>query len=78
MTPAVLTAITALCVAGLTLLGVLSGHILGRVHGLEGQLDDMRQYNRELWAYTRRLLDLYYRHRRDGSPDPDPLPEERP
>lgn len=71
-------ALMALGVAALGLLGVLSGHILARVHGLEEQLDDMRQYNRELWTYTRRLLDLYYRHRRDGSPDPDPLPDERP
>lgn len=67
---------TALTAAGLALLGVLSGHILTRVHRLEDELDQARRYNRELWAYCRRLIDLYYRHRVPGAPDPDPLPEE--
>lgn len=66
---AILTALTALCVAGLTLLGVLYGQLLVRVN----QLDDQ---NRALWHYTRRLLDLYYRHRRLDAPDPPPLPDD--
>lgn len=69
MTTAALTALTALCVAGLTLLGVLYTQLIGRV----GHLEDA---NRSLWAYTRRLLDLYYRHRGPGSPDPPPLPDD--
>ena len=66
---ALLTAMTAICVAGLTLLGVLYGQLLGRIK----QLEDA---NRSLWHYTRLLLDLYYRHRRADAPDPPPLPED--
>ena len=69
-------AIIAVVVAFLGLIGVLAGHILHRVNGLEDDLRDAQDFNRRLWLYTRRLLDLYYRHRAPGSPDPDPLPEE--
>lgn len=48
-----------------------------RVEKLEGDLRIEREYNRRLWDYCRRLLDLYYRHRTPGSPDPDPLPREQ-
>lgn len=71
-----LAALVAVVVAALGLLGVLAGHTLARVRALEEQLAATRDYNRSLWAYCRRILDLYYRHRRDGSPDPDPIPEE--
>ena len=69
MTTAILTALTALCVAGLTLLGGLYAELLGRVGAVEAT-------NRSLWAYTRGLLDLYYRHRGPGSPEPPPLPDD--
>ena len=69
-------ALVAVAGALLALLGVLSGHILHRVNGLEDDLRDAQDFNRRLWHYTRRLLDLYYRHRAPGSPDPEPLPEE--
>lgn len=67
----------ALAVALLALLGVLTGHILARLHHLETEIDDARGQNRALWHYCRRLQDLYYRHRIPGSPDPDPLPDYR-
>lgn len=66
----------AVAVAALGLLGVISGHILTRVHRLEAAVDEAHQVNRNLWHYTRRLLDLYYRHRVAGAPDPPPLPGE--
>ena len=57
-------------------LGVLVAQLYARVQHLEAKVEQGQSYNRDLWAYCRRLLDLYYRHRRDGSPDPDPLPDE--
>ena len=67
MTTAVLTGLAAICVAGVGFLGVLYGQLMPRVNTLE-------ETNRSLWSYTRRVLDLYYRHRRDGAPDPPDLP----
>ena len=65
-----LLAIAATVIVGLlTVLSVVVAQLYHRVAELEG-------YNRRLWAYTRYLLDLYYRHRSAGSPDPDPLPDE--
>ncbi len=32
-------------------------------------------YNRRMWLWARRHVDLYYRWRRDGAPDPEPIPE---
>lgn len=63
--------------AGLALLGVLSGHILGRVKHLEDDLEEEQTYNRELWWYCRRLIDDYYKWRRSDAPDPHPLPNRK-
>lgn len=61
-------ALAALLVAGLSVLGVVVG-VLAR------RLDRLEEDNRKLWAYCRKLLDLYYRHRTLGAPDPEPLPD---
>lgn len=45
-----------------------------RVGSLEDDLSDERSYSRSMWAYCRKLVDQYYRWRKDGAPDPDPLP----
>lgn len=47
-----------------------------RVDVLEDDREKDRAYNRRLWEWARHHLDLYYRHRRDGAPDPEPIPEE--
>lgn len=60
--------LATLLVAGLSLLGVIVAQLARR-------LDRLERDNRALWAYCRRLLDLYYRHRQPGAPDPDPLPD---
>lgn len=52
-----------------TALVVLVGHLYVRMGRLE-------RSNRKLWAWSRALLDLYYRHRAPGSPDPAPLPDD--
>lgn len=72
-----LTLLASIGAAGLTLLGVLSGHILVRVKHLEDDLEEEQEYNRELWLYCRSLIDDYYRHRKADAPDPKPLPARR-
>ena len=72
-----MTELAVIAAAAITLIGVLSLHVLTRVHKLEEEIESAQDYNRRLWSYCRRLLDLFYRHRRDGAPDPDPVPTER-
>lgn len=35
-----------------------------------------QSFSRDMWIYCRNLLDLYYRNRKPGSPDPEPLPRD--
>lgn len=62
---------TVLAVVGaiVTALVVLVGNLYVRLARLE-------RSNRTLWAWSRAVLDLYYRYRTDGSPDPPPLPND--
>lgn len=73
--PAIIGGGAAVMAAVITLFGVLYGHLYRQIDELRDELRAADAHNREMWAYCRRLLDLYYRHRRDGAPDPDPLPE---
>ena len=68
MTESVIGGLVAILAAGMGTLGVVVGHLIRR-------LDRLEEGNRALWAYCRRLLDLYYKHRRSDAPDPDPLPD---
>lgn len=74
---ALLAAAAALIVALLGLFGVMIGHLYGRVGRLEGEVKSERDYSNALWAYTRYLLDLYFKHRQDGAPDPREIPERK-
>lgn len=74
--PAVITGGAVIVGAVIAFFGVLYGHLSGRLTALEDDLKAAQTYNHTMWWYCRRLIDLYYRHRRDGAPDPDPLPEE--
>lgn len=67
---------TVIIVAGISLTGVLLGHFYTRLHGLEESLKSARAYNFLLWEWARKQVDLYYRFRREGAPDPDPIPKE--
>lgn len=71
------TILVPLLVAGMALLGVVGQNILSRVSSLEDQLDDERAFNRDLWAFARKLLDYYYRFRVADAPDPPELPERK-
>lgn len=63
-----IAAFAVVLVAGLGILGGIVGHLVKR-------LDRLEEGNRKLWTYCRKLIDLYYRNRREGAPDPDPLPD---
>ena len=68
---------TAIIVAGITVTGALLGHFYSRLHGLEESLKSARAYNLLLWEWARKQVDLYYRYRQEGAPDPDPIPKEK-
>jgi len=66
----------AIMLAVLVALGGFVAQLYSRIGTVEAKLTQAEDYNRSLWAYCRRLIDLYYRNRRDGAPDPGPLPDE--
>lgn len=68
---------TAIIVAGIAVTGVLLGHFYARLGGLEENLKSARTYNLLLWEWARKHVDLYYRYRQEGAPDPDPIPKEK-
>lgn len=68
---------TAIIIAGITLTGALLGHFYSRLNSLEENLKSARAYNLVLWEWARKQVDLYYRYRQDGAPDPDPIPKEK-
>lgn len=61
--------------AVLALVGVLIARLFERIAKLEGRLSTADDYNRVLWMWARTHIDLYYRHRKPGAPDPKPIPE---
>ena len=67
MSEAVVAGSAALITAGLGVLGVVVAQLYRR-------LDRLEDHNRDLWAYCRRLLDMYYRYRLPGAPDPATIP----
>ena len=76
MIDAVIAALGAIVVAAIAAgVGAL-GHVYRRLDEVEDELERVRKQNHRLWAWARKHLDLYYRHRSDGAPDPDPIPEE--
>ena len=76
MTDVVITALGTIVVAAITAGGGALGHVYKRLDEVEDELGRVRKQNRELWTWARKLLDLYYRHRSPGAPDPDPMPKE--
>ena len=68
---------TAIIVAGISVTGVLLGHLYSRLNWVEGDLKDARVYNLLLWEWARKHIDMYYHYRREDAPDPDPIPKEK-
>jgi hypothetical protein len=73
---AVLVGLGVVIAAALSLIGILLGHQAARIDALERRQDRSDAYLRRLWLWARRTVDLYYRHRVEGAPDPDPIPTE--
>lgn len=74
--PAVIALVGVAFAALLSLLGVFVGQLASRLAALEAKVDSATSYNRRLWEWARKHIDLYFRYRRDGAPDPDPIPVE--
>lgn len=72
--PSLLAGVGVVIAAALTFIGVLLGHQASRIAALERRVDCSDDYSRRLWTWARDLLDLYFRHRKDGAPDPPPIP----
>lgn len=64
-------------------LGALVGVLFKRLSDLEARVrlaeskvKASESYTRRLWLWAKFVIDLYYRHRVDGAPEPPPIPEE--
>lgn len=76
MTTAALTVLGGVVVAVITAGGVALGHVYKRLSDVEAEVKSVKAQNRKLWLWARKHVDLYYRHRLEGAPDPDPLPDD--
>ena len=56
--------------------GVILSNISGRLRLVEDELKAEQANNRILWLVYKKLLDLYYKWRIDGAPEPPELPKE--
>lgn len=72
---AFLTVAGVVVAALLALFGVLIGQLYARISRLENRVNAEVDYSNRLWAYTRKLLDLYFTHRKVSGPDPGTIPE---
>ena len=66
----------AILTATVALFSALLGWLFKRLNTLENRVYGSELYIRRLWLWSRRLMDLYYRHREPGAPDPTPLPQD--
>ena len=76
MTEAALAALGGVVVAVVSAGGVALGHVYKRLSDMEAEVKDVKAQNRKLWLWARKHVDLYYRHRMAGAPDPEPLPDD--
>ncbi len=56
----------------------LRGQDLTELQDLRDRVTALETREQRLWAWARRHLDLYYRFRVAGAPDPEPLPDDQP
>lgn len=71
-----IAAFAVVSAALLSLAGVTYGLLFKRVAELERRVSRAESYNRRMWMWARRHVDLYYKHRKDGAPEPEPIPTE--
>lgn len=68
--------IVGVIVAFIGIVGGLFAQLYLRIATVEKQLKQAQSYNRRMWLWARRHIDLYYRWRREGAPEPEVLPVE--
>lgn len=73
----VLTILGVVATAVLTALVALVGTQAKRISEVEVRIDDAEAYNDELWEWGRGQLDMYYNYRKEGAPDPKPIPKRK-
>lgn len=56
---------------------VIIGHFYSRLNAIEDELKKAQHYNRKMWTWAREHIELYYKYRQEGAPDPKPIPEEK-
>jgi hypothetical protein len=76
ISPVVLGGVITLIVSVLGGVGVLIGHIWARLAAVEAQLKASTQHSHAMWVWARTMIDMYLTWRREGAPDPEPIPDE--
>lgn len=73
----VLTFVGVVATAVLAALGTLIATQAKRITEVEVRIDEAEEYNDEMWEWGREQLDMYYRYRKDGAPNPKPIPNRK-
>ena len=73
---AMITLLGVIVTAVSTVFGIILKIMSDRIGEIEEESERVMGYNRRLWNWAREHLDLYYRYRKEGSPNPVPIPHE--
>lgn len=73
---AMITLLGVIVTAVSTVFGIILKIMSTRIAEIEEESERVMGYNRRLWNWAREHLDLYYRHRKEGAPNPAPIPHE--
>ena len=73
---AMITLLGVIVTAVSTVFGIILKIMSERIGEIEEESERVMGYNRRLWNWAREHLDLYYRYRKEGAPNPAPIPHE--
>ena len=73
---AMITLLGVIVTAVSTVFGIILKIMSDRIGEIEEESERVMGYNRRLWNWAREHLDLYYRYRKEGAPNPVPIPHE--
>lgn len=73
---AMITLLGVIVTAVSTVFGIILKIMSERIGEIEEESERVMGYNRRLWNWAREHLDLYYRYRKEGAPNPVPIPHE--
>ena len=77
METSLLAVLGVVITAVFSVLGVLISVQASRISQIEREVEDLDAYNDEMWEWCREQLDMYYRYRKDGAPNPKPIPKRK-